>query len=218
MYSIDPNGPWKLYTTHLPAGSTAHGTITRAEGDTGALVQCRTGIYAQVNAGVIRTLNQRAVYKALRPPNSGRDTEHRRCYMGTTQFFAHLLATARANLASVQGSERTPDTYRAVAREALQEAHSGLSQPAFFAAMDALGGQEAAIRQVAMVLGEEATVQEEADWREAHGLPRDPVVTVLRLPRSDDELARLFAPDQCEDQEPPHDEFSVPVPGDPDYE
>ena len=63
---IDPDGPWTLYTNSLPARSTVCGTVTRQEGDTGALVRSPTGLYAQVNAGVIRTLNQRAVYDALR--------------------------------------------------------------------------------------------------------------------------------------------------------
>ena len=63
---IQIDGPWRLYTTTLPAGSTVVGTVTRQAGDTGALVLGRTGIYAQVNAGAIRTLDQRAVYDFLR--------------------------------------------------------------------------------------------------------------------------------------------------------
>jgi hypothetical protein len=64
-YTIDPHGPWTLYTTTHPAGSTPLGTLTRSAGDTGALVQMRHGLYVQVNAGAVRTLDQRAVRTAL---------------------------------------------------------------------------------------------------------------------------------------------------------
>lgn len=67
--------------------------------------------------------------------------------MDTTQFLAQAIATARANLAYVQGSERDA-AEREAARSALQEAHSTLSQRDFFAALDALGGQDAAITQI----------------------------------------------------------------------
>ena len=65
--------------------------------------------------------------------------------MDTHAFYTHLLSTTRANLSYVQGSERTPDVVRQAASAALQEANSTLSQAAFFAAVDALGGQQAVL-------------------------------------------------------------------------
>lgn len=70
---VDANGNWRLYTNTIPANATPLGTVTRGDGDTGALVQiATTGAYAQVNSGVIRTLDGRKVAAALgktgRPP------------------------------------------------------------------------------------------------------------------------------------------------------
>jgi len=72
-------------------------------------------------------------------------------HLDVEQFFAQTLATARANLSYVQGSERAA-ALRQVAREALQEAHSTLSQSAFFACLDALGGQEAVVERLVTML------------------------------------------------------------------
>jgi hypothetical protein len=70
---INKDGNWRMYTNTIPAGSTALGTITRDEVDTGALVRIEsTGAYVQVNAGAMRNLDRRAVAMALgligRPP------------------------------------------------------------------------------------------------------------------------------------------------------
>jgi len=70
---VNTSGNWRLYTNNIPAGSTALGTVTRDEIDTGALVRIEaTGAYVQVNAGVIRSLDGRKVAAALgltgRPP------------------------------------------------------------------------------------------------------------------------------------------------------
>lgn len=63
---VDTNGNWRLYTNTIPANSTALGTVTRDEGDTGALVRIEvTGVYVQVNAGAIRSLDGRKVAAAL---------------------------------------------------------------------------------------------------------------------------------------------------------
>ena len=63
---VDTNGNWRLYTNTIPANSTALGTVTRDEGDTGALVRMNaTGAYVQVNAGAIRSLDGRKVAAAL---------------------------------------------------------------------------------------------------------------------------------------------------------
>ena len=64
--TVDVNGNWRLYTNTLPAGATAMGTVTRDIGDTGALVRIEaTGLYAQVNAGALRSLDGRKVAAAL---------------------------------------------------------------------------------------------------------------------------------------------------------
>jgi hypothetical protein len=68
------------------------------------------------------------------------------------QFYANALQTARANLTYMEGTARA-NALRHVAREALQEAHSTLSQPDFFAALDALGGQQAVIEKLVQDLG-----------------------------------------------------------------
>jgi len=63
---FDANGKWKLYTTTIPAAGKPLGTIRRDVGDTGALVLIEnTGVYVQVNAGVIRSLPQREVKQIL---------------------------------------------------------------------------------------------------------------------------------------------------------
>jgi hypothetical protein len=64
--SVDLDGKWRLYTETVPPGATPLGTITRSGYDTGALVQFeRTGLYAQVNAGAIRSLDGRKISAAL---------------------------------------------------------------------------------------------------------------------------------------------------------
>ena len=64
--TVDLDGKWRLYTTTVPAGAIVLGTITRATGDTGALVRFEsTGLYVQVNAGAIRSLDGRKVAAAL---------------------------------------------------------------------------------------------------------------------------------------------------------
>lgn len=63
---VDLNGKWRLYTNTIPANSTPLGTVTRDESDTGALVRNdTTGVYVQVNAGVVRGLDQRKIKAAL---------------------------------------------------------------------------------------------------------------------------------------------------------
>jgi len=66
-YVIDYMGRWNLYTNTLPQGGTVIGTIKRDIGDVGALVRIEnTGLYVQVNVGVSRSLDQRAVNIALK--------------------------------------------------------------------------------------------------------------------------------------------------------
>ena len=65
--SIRTTAPWALYwgPGPLPNGATAHGTVTRDEADTGALIRMPNGIYVQGNAGVIRSLPQSEVATSL---------------------------------------------------------------------------------------------------------------------------------------------------------
>lgn len=62
--SVQPDGKWRLYTNLVPAGWRALGTITR-DGETGALVESPAGILCQLNAGAIRSLDQRKARAAL---------------------------------------------------------------------------------------------------------------------------------------------------------
>lgn len=67
MITVDKNGNWKLYTNTIPENSDALGTVTRDGYDTGALVRINsTGLYVQVNAGAIRSINQSEVLAAKR--------------------------------------------------------------------------------------------------------------------------------------------------------
>jgi len=80
---INKDGNWRLYTNTIPANATALGTVTRDEGDTGALVRIdATGSYVQVNAGAIRSLDGRKVAAALgltgRPPVAPEDRKDAR--------------------------------------------------------------------------------------------------------------------------------------------
>lgn len=65
--SIRTTAPWALYwgPGPLPNGATAHGTVTREEADTGALIRMATGVYVQGNAGAIRSLPQSEVAASL---------------------------------------------------------------------------------------------------------------------------------------------------------
>jgi hypothetical protein len=63
---IDKNGKWRLYSPLLPDNVDVIGTVTRDIGDTGVLIRFRaTGIYAQINAGVVRSINRHDVERAL---------------------------------------------------------------------------------------------------------------------------------------------------------
>lgn len=64
--TVQLDGKWRLYSNTVPVGSVALGTVTRGEFEHGALVRfAATGLYAQVNAGVMRTLDQRKVSAAI---------------------------------------------------------------------------------------------------------------------------------------------------------
>lgn len=63
-YTITIDGPWRLYTTTQPKGWTMIGTIQRGL-EIGALGLSPAGLYAQINAGAIRALDQRKVTASL---------------------------------------------------------------------------------------------------------------------------------------------------------
>ena len=66
MLTINTAGAWRLYSPTLPAGCEPLGTVARSGHDTGALVRfVATGLYAQVNAGAVRTLDQREIARLL---------------------------------------------------------------------------------------------------------------------------------------------------------
>ena len=63
---VKTKAPWALYWPGpIPVGATAHGTVTRNDGATGALLMMPTGLYVQGNAGVLRSLPQREVEASL---------------------------------------------------------------------------------------------------------------------------------------------------------
>lgn len=65
---ISAGGPWKLYQRHAPEGWDMLGTVQRGL-EIGALARNReTGEYAQMNAGAVRSLDQRKVAAALQQP------------------------------------------------------------------------------------------------------------------------------------------------------
>lgn len=62
---VTPGGPWRLYA-HPLAGWEMIGTVQRGL-EIGALARSPAGILAQVNAGAIRSLDQRKVRAAMAP-------------------------------------------------------------------------------------------------------------------------------------------------------
>ena len=63
-YTAQVDGPWRLYTRVCPAGWQMIGTIQRGL-EIGALALSPVGIYCQVNAGAVLSLDQRKVLAAL---------------------------------------------------------------------------------------------------------------------------------------------------------
>lgn len=56
---------WAIYTPTIPANSVAIGTVAIAGNRIGALVRLPGGALVQVNAGVVRSLDQRVAELAL---------------------------------------------------------------------------------------------------------------------------------------------------------
>lgn len=61
--TITPGGPWRLYTHPLP-GMEMLGSVQRGM-EIGALGRTQAGLLVQVNAGAIRSLDQRKARAAL---------------------------------------------------------------------------------------------------------------------------------------------------------
>ena len=73
--------------------------------------------------------------------------------MDTTQFFAQAIKTAQANMqANLTMASPAGYTARHAAKDALDEAHSSLSQPAFFGMLDALGEYQALVERIEKAL------------------------------------------------------------------
>ena len=67
---VNQSGPWRLYQAHVPPGWEILGTVQRGM-EIGALVRNKTtGVYAQMNAGAIISLDQRKVAAAIGAPVS----------------------------------------------------------------------------------------------------------------------------------------------------
>ncbi len=71
--TVNIDGKWPPYTNTIPSDAEALGTVTQGEGDTGALVKLPSGLYVQVNAGIMRNLDGRKVAAAL--GTAGRPSE-----------------------------------------------------------------------------------------------------------------------------------------------
>ena len=61
--AVDTNGNWRLYTHPLP-GWEMLGTVQRGL-EIGALGKSPAGIFAQINAGSVRSLDQRKIQAAI---------------------------------------------------------------------------------------------------------------------------------------------------------
>ncbi len=69
--TVDLGGNWRWYANSLPAGSKCLGTVTTANGETGALLFTASGIYARLNAGALVSLPQSKVQAAVDSARAG---------------------------------------------------------------------------------------------------------------------------------------------------
>ncbi len=67
-YTVDAGGAWRRYhPMEVPKGWRMLGTIVReSDHSAGALARSPGGLYAQIDVGSVRVLDQRAVADALR--------------------------------------------------------------------------------------------------------------------------------------------------------
>lgn len=68
------------------------------------------------------------------------------------QVFAYVLDTARRNLDTARRNQSATVNPRQAACEALQQAQRHLSQSAFLACLDTMGGQEVALDRIERLL------------------------------------------------------------------
>ena len=68
-YTVQLNGPWRLYTNACPPGWEMFGTIQRGM-EIGALARSPAGVLAQINAGAVRPLDQGKAEAALTAAHS----------------------------------------------------------------------------------------------------------------------------------------------------
>jgi len=69
--TVDLGGNWRWYANIIPAGSQCLGTVTTANGETGALIFTASGIYARLNAGALVSLPQAKVQSAVDAARAG---------------------------------------------------------------------------------------------------------------------------------------------------
>lgn len=72
--TVNLGGNWRIWSTTIPPGSLALGTVSRdgSFSESGVLVKVEsTGLYAQINAGVLRTLPQAKVAAAIEAARAG---------------------------------------------------------------------------------------------------------------------------------------------------
>lgn len=63
--TITLGGPWRLYQYAAPVGWQMLGTVQRGIMDIGALARSPAGLLVQLNAGTVRSLDQRKASAAL---------------------------------------------------------------------------------------------------------------------------------------------------------
>ena len=63
---VTVGGPWRLYQHTAPPGMQMLGTVQRGM-EVGALARTQAGLLVQVNAGAVRSLDQRKALAALNP-------------------------------------------------------------------------------------------------------------------------------------------------------
>lgn len=63
-YTVIIGGPWRLYQNKALPGWQMLGTVQRGL-EIGALAKSAAGVYAQINAGAVRALDQRKILAVL---------------------------------------------------------------------------------------------------------------------------------------------------------
>lgn len=69
--TVDLGGNWRWYANLLPAGCQCLGTVTTANGETGALLFTASRVYVRLNAGAMVSLPQAKVQAAVDAARAG---------------------------------------------------------------------------------------------------------------------------------------------------